>query len=192
MAEAASSRTFYSFSAEQRTETVRMAVQERRTLIERWQALDALEAAPWNERAACAASMLESQHSVADIGCGDMQLEKHLPASCRYIPIDVVARDQRTIIVDLNVDCLPQVSASSYAVLGVLEYLFEPERLLDCLNGTLVVRYNPINFNASHREEHGWVNHYTQQEFESNMHGRGWSKKETCRLDNQLLWKFLR
>ena len=103
---------------------------------------------------------------MADIGCGDMQLKSHLAAGCRYVPVDVVRRDVRTVVIDLNKQRLPDdLDVNAYVVLGLLEYLFDVPAFLNGLSGALVVSYNPVEGREYDRTEHGWVNAFSVAEF---------------------------
>jgi hypothetical protein len=77
----------------------------------------------WDGRARLAAEWLQAETGVADIGCGLMTLEPFLPAATTYVPMDLVRRDGRTLVVDLARDRIPEVACSAAVMLGVLEYL---------------------------------------------------------------------
>jgi hypothetical protein len=84
----------------------------------------------WETRARVAAAWLQGARAVVDLGCGAMALERHLVPGQGYIPVDLVARDARTLVVDLDQDPLPVVDADACALLGVLGYLSDPEAML--------------------------------------------------------------
>jgi hypothetical protein len=77
----------------------------------------------WQYRAYTAAAWIPQNSIVLDLGCGDMALEKELPSGCTYIPSDIVARDERTIVCNLNKQHLPELKVTHVTVLGVLEHL---------------------------------------------------------------------
>jgi hypothetical protein len=97
-----------------------------------------------------------------------MALERHLAPRQVYIPADLVARDERTRVIDLDHDDLSSVQADACALLGVLEYLFDAERVLANVSRRfprVVVSYNVrYGDDLTGRLEHGWVNHYTLAE----------------------------
>jgi hypothetical protein len=79
--------------------------------------------------------------------CGDMKMEKHLPPGATYVPLDVVARDDRTIVVDLNRKSLPAVDADFVLGMGVLEYIFDVPKLLRQLARQIpegLISYHPF------------------------------------------------
>jgi hypothetical protein len=107
----------------------------RETDFERWRDPKQLEAA-WEARASIAAQLILSGMRVADIGCGAMHLEAHLLFGCTYAPSDIVERDDRTVIVDLNAGQFPDTylhEADLCVMLGVWEYLYVPARTFAAL-----------------------------------------------------------
>jgi len=111
-------QSFYDHTEEQREALTLRSIAEKRSLTERWVSLGLEESSGWDTRAALAAKLLEDQFSVADLGCGIMLLEKHLDRAVGYYPIDIVARDERTIVCDFNKEVLPETDAGSVACLG--------------------------------------------------------------------------
>jgi hypothetical protein len=77
----------------------------------------------WRARIAHLASFIDTSGPVLDIGCGMMWLEPLLSRGNRYVPIDYVRRDDRTILVDLNAQPLPAIDAEFAFMSGVLEYI---------------------------------------------------------------------
>jgi len=97
-----------------------------RTDLERWADPARLEAM-WQARSVLAADLVPAGSRVLELGCGTMTLERSLPFGCSYQPCDVVARDERTIVVDLNTDGVPEAAVAVcdlVVMLGVWEYLF--------------------------------------------------------------------
>lgn len=183
---------FYDLSEEERIELTRKAMAERRTVIERWSALEQAEAAPWSERAAVASELLAGCASVADLGCGTMTLKRHLTPGTRYVPVDVVARDAETVVVDLNREPLPALGVDGTAALGLLEYLFDIPALFRRLSGVVVTTYNPVDLGHVDRRRHAWVNDYETAELEALFGEAGWSIAERRTLGGQRIWKLLR
>ena len=77
----------------------------------------------WKHRISHLASFIDTSGPVLDIGCGMMWLEPMLTRGNAYIPLDYIRRDDRTMVVDLNTDGLPEVDAEFVYMSGVLEYL---------------------------------------------------------------------
>lgn len=144
---------------------------EGRTDLERWADAAQLETA-WEPRSVAAAAFIPAGSAVLDIGCGAMALERHLPFSCRYQPADVVPRDGRTLVVDLNTDPFPAAAASEADVvtmLGVWEYLYDPDAVFKGLSKTgrpIVCSYCVRELLPStDRRALGWVNDFSSPEF---------------------------
>ncbi|MCW2284517.1 hypothetical protein M2323_002404 [Rhodoblastus acidophilus] len=186
---------FYELSSEERQALTETAIREKRTLLERWKALDKPEAQHWSARAALAAEFLKDHACVADFGCGTMDLAHHLLPQQRYIPVDVVARDSRTLVCDLNTQLPPDTGATAAALLGVLEYLHEPLLVLKHLQRRyklLVTSYcitdapNPL----SNRREHAWVNDFSEIEIKDLFIQAGWHVEDERLVDDiQKIWR---
>jgi hypothetical protein len=133
----------------------------------RWAAVDSLKPA-WGERAEVVAAVVGAVPTVLDLGCGRMDLERALAPGVRYIPADLVARDDRTHVCDLNRGEWPDVSAATVTLLGVLEYIFDPAALFKGLADRwprVVLTYSPAELApGQERRGHGWVNALTSAE----------------------------
>lgn len=186
---------FYDRSEEDRVALTEKAMAEQRTVLERWRALADPEAEGWNARAALAAAWLTQQDSVLDLGCGTMTLERYLQAGTRYYPSDVAVRDARTIVVDYNVQPPPHVDAKAVAILGVLEYLFDPLSFLRALSAQYsicVVSYcvtdapKPL----TPRRSHAWVNDFDRAGIEHLFELASWDIHKFQMIDDlQGLWR---
>lgn len=121
--------------------------------------------ANWSSRAELVGQLLTGSDTVLDIGCGMMDLERALPAGARYVPADIVARDDRTLLCDLNAGLLPDHPADVVTMLGVLEYCHDPLAVLKAIAARwrrLVLTYNPRDLDAGRdRRLHGWFNDLT-------------------------------
>jgi hypothetical protein len=102
----------------------------------------------WEDRARAAAAFVPPGSRVLDIGCGDMAVERFLPEGCVYLPLDVVARDERTMVIDLNRQRLPAIEADFVIGLGVLEYIYDLPALFRQLARQIpqgLFTYYPLN-----------------------------------------------
>ncbi len=101
----------------------------------------------WAKRAKIAARFIRPGDVVADIGCGGMALEAFLPEGCTYMPFDITARDERTVIIDLDVEPrLPPFKADVITCLGVIEHLrdrVESLRVFRERADRLILTFNP-------------------------------------------------
>src|SRR5262245_38486113 len=103
----------------------------KKTDFDRWSDIESLELA-WDQRAEVAAGFVPAGSRVLDIGCGRMALSRFLPNGCIYQPCDLVARDNRTIVCDLNAGQFPSAQAGGSDVivmLGLLEYIVDLDAL---------------------------------------------------------------
>lgn len=152
---------FEALSPDERRALARRAADAREPLRARWATMTRTVSEGWHSRAAAAAAWLDTASSVADLGCGAMTLERHLREGQRYVPVDFVARDERTIVLDLERDDLAPAAADACALLGVLGYLFDPLNVLRKVRSTygrVVVSYN-VQPEMGIRLANGWVNH---------------------------------
>lgn len=152
---------FGDLPAAQRSEQTRRLIGTSSSDLPRWSEPANLKSA-WKSRAKIVAALIAPGSVVLDLGCGAMDLEAELAADCVYLPADLVARDARTIIIDLNTGRLPNATADVVTMLGVLEYVHQPDNLFRSLArrwSRVVLSYNPADLdNERDRHSHGWFN----------------------------------
>lgn len=137
-----------------------VAAQE--TDVDRWSRRESFSP-QWAYRATLAAQLIPVHSRVLDIGAGAMDLERVLPEGCEYQPSDLVRRDERTLVCDLNRGEFPEgIQADVVSMLGVLEYINEPLALLRkirALNRPLVCSYSITDRRPDlDRASQGWIN----------------------------------
>jgi hypothetical protein len=137
---------------------------QKKTDFDRWSDAESLELA-WDQRAEVAAGFVPAGSRVLDIGCGRMALSRFLPGSCIYQPCDLVARDSKTIVCDLNAGQFPSAAAAEADVivmLGLLEYVADLDALFTHLRYSkcdLVVSYCVSDLSTDlDYTSLGWVN----------------------------------
>jgi len=150
------------------------ALNNRKTFAEPWE-----EVPDWPKRAEVAAAFAKPGYVVADVGCGAMAVERFLPENCTYLPFDIMKRDERTVVVDLNVDpVLPDFKADLIVCLGVIEYLFNGRDVLQAMLGRaprMILTYTPRKDESiAMRETRSWVVHSGVREFEAMVEESGW------------------
>jgi exopolysaccharide biosynthesis protein PssK len=139
------------------------------TDVARWSNADNLNDA-WRHRSERAATHVRDNATLLDLGCGKMMIETLLPANCRYVPVDVVRRDERTVVCDFNKGEFPPAGAADHiSLLGVLEYVNDPQAVWQWLGGVsarLILAYVPLrpSFPIERRAVMGWRNHLTRDE----------------------------
>ena len=143
----------------------------------RWADPDSL-AAGAKARAAAAAVMMAAGCRVLDLGCGAMALREVLPPGCAYVPCDLVARSEDTIVADLNQGQFPPGDYGAVAALELIEYLHEPGRVLaQCRQAapSLVLSYVPADAgDGPERRARGYFNDFTAGELEALLLAAGW------------------
>ncbi len=163
-------------------------VAARETDAERWSRRESLEP-QWGYRAGLAAQLIAAHTRVLDIGCGAMDLERALPEGCAYQPCDLVARDERTIVCDLNRGEFPDAQdADVVTMLGVLEYILEPLDLLmkiRALNRPLVCSYSITDRRPGmDRASQGWMNSFDFGGLQTLMAQAGFRLRHRQEVDN--------
>lgn len=143
----------------------------RTTDIARWRDAANLDPA-WGARAKLAADFIPAGAAVLDVGCGAMQLSGFLPGGCRYLPADIVARDARTIVCDLNAGQFPSAPGITHVTaLGVLEYLLDVPAFLAWLRQTrchAVISYCATDLAPElDRAALGWLNELSRRQIKT-------------------------
>ena len=115
----------------------------------------------WPARAKQAALLLESLQlpqgsTLLDLGCGNQTVRAMLPPGIEYRPFDRIQRTPDTTVVDLAVD-LPNATGDVVTILGVLEYLPDPRRILqwaarNCRH--LILSYNDCREPQRRAQQH--------------------------------------
>jgi hypothetical protein len=108
--------------------------------------------------------------------------------------VDVVARDERTIVCDLNKGEYPPTDGVSVvSVLGVLEYVSDPGpfwRWLSAVRRRVILSYVDLNpaFPIAARRAMGWLNHFRRDEIVGFAAGHGFAltSEERVSSDNTL------
>lgn len=109
---------------------------------------------------------------IIDIGCGAMHIEKYLPMGCTYKPYDVVKRDKRTELIDLNKGEFPKTKAyDQILLLDVLPYIDDVLSVLKSIKQSqqqALITYPCTNGkDTEERVRLGYVNHFTLEQFKT-------------------------
>ena len=179
------------------TERRKQVIEARQTDVARWSDPKQLEPA-WEARAVMAADFIGAGSRVLDIGCGAMALERHLPFGCSYAPCDIVARDARTTVADLNTQGIPAAAVAAADVvvmLGVWEYLYKPDEIFAAFaraRKPILCSYCDATLTTHlDRRALGWVNDFTLEEFINIARAHGYRAALTKQVDGlQYLVRF--
>lgn len=162
------------------------------TDLRRWS--DAAHLSPnWADRARFAARLVPAGLRILDIGCGAMDVER-LFAPSSYHPVDIVARDGRTTVVDLNRDIIPPsilTDIDIVTMLGVIEYIddIDPHlRAIASKGVQLLVSYNSTDrCQNNDRRGDGWVNDFTTNDIIRKLEQSGFEVQKFAVYDQQVI-----
>ena len=175
----------------------RRSIAARRTDIRRW--LNAGSYNPsWADRLDSAMPLIGDALWVADIGCGLQALRQRLAPAVTYLPMDLQRWTDDTVLCDLNAKQLPDDYLSVCdvcVVMGVLEYVYEPDWLLQRLAEhveALVLSYNPADRGAVDRPSNGWVNAFTADEILAVVERASFRIEAVSAYGDQILIKAVR
>ncbi|WP_398471778.1 polysaccharide pyruvyl transferase family protein, partial [Tardiphaga sp.] len=160
------------------------------TDMDRW-SNSALLSPTWAERCRFASRLVPAGLRILDVGCGTMEVERSFAPST-YYPADVVARDERTSVFDLNQDQIPRSLLNLVDIvtmLGVIEYIDELDSHLRSIasSGTRLL----VSYNSKERCEHvdrasnGWVNDFTTDQLVSKLQACGFNIRSFAVYDQQ-------
>lgn len=134
----------------------------------RWSKLETLLDS-WDERTKILASFITPNSAVLEFGAGRQVLKSFLPEGCSYYHSDIVMRDEKTLVIDLNEE-LPELPKVNYVVFsGVLEYVKDIEGVLKhCLkySDTILFSYATLESfsNLTNRRVSGWISDLSEKE----------------------------
>ena len=173
----------------------------------RWSSSESLEMW-WDERTRVIAGLVRPDSRVIEFGAGRRQLEKFLPASCRYTPSDLVDRGPGTIVCDLNRRPLPDLRhlCLNVAVFGgVLEYIADVPSLVLWIASigiqTCIASFDAIPDGLSfigklkeriRRYQYGYQNNLTEEQFLRCFEAANMKCKEKRVWTTQKIYRFVR
>jgi pyruvyltransferase len=176
----------------QATETL---ISEKKTDYSRWSDPASLMSA-WDLRTEKIAEFIGHDASVFEFGAGTGVLREALHDSCDYVKSDIVARDDETVVVDLNSDDFEPITDFDYAVFsGVLEYIHDVPKLVAYLSEYfqyVVCSYAVLESNTDSRRDHGWVNDYSMKLLIQTFKQAGFVLVDSSDWKTQKLFKFKR
>lgn len=177
--------------AEIRASTTGMLMACKATEAARWADFEAMRQGA-AERAALAARWIERGARVLDIGAGVMALRNALPPDCGYVPADLLPFDPATVVVDLNDGGFPKGAYDVVAMLDVLEFVHDVERLLKRAASAaprLIASYRPAEAMSIHkRRACGYFSDYTAAEFEALLDTTGWRVQDCTEAQDLRLY----
>jgi hypothetical protein len=162
---------------EERARLTEALIREQGTDKARWSEPGNL-ATQWDARAAMAAEWIPGGTHVLDMGAGAMALGTLLKPGCTYQPADVVARNERCLVADLNRGEFPAGRYDWITFLGVLEYVHDVGRTLHLAHAaadSMIATYCcQVGTEVLSRRGLGWVNDYDDAGFRALLAASGW------------------
>lgn len=173
-------------------ERISAAIVDGRTDLRLWSELPDEKSEKWSFRAERAAQIINGlgARSVLDLGCFRMSLERYLADTIAYMPSDIVRRDHRTLICDLNAEPPPAVEADVVSALGVLEHLKAPDEVMRRLAEhypLAVVSYNPLDLVPIGKARRHFLNDLSRDEA-ARLFSVAWEILSEEVLGHQVLW----
>ncbi|GEM_PF-1130583 len=158
----------------------RQLIKEKKTDCGRWSRWDMLgdEA---DLRAGVAGQLVPENSNVLDAGAGLMLLRDYIPESCTYTPLDIVARNRKTILADLNQQQFPEDKYDVVCALFLLEFIHNPQLLLDWAfdhADKLIFTYHPLlpGKDVTKRRAVGLFNDFNLNELKLMAEKSGWKE----------------
>ncbi|WP_134142265.1 hypothetical protein [Flavobacterium sp. S87F.05.LMB.W.Kidney.N] len=159
---------------------------EKKTDLQRWQNDDQLYR-DWDERTILLSSYIKPRASIIEFGAGNMILKNYLDNYKIYIPTDIVARFNETVVCDLNQGVISAVKKCDTAVFsGVLEYVYDINKVFEELGPTIkqiVLSYCCTDIVKLSRDKNGWLSDYTKSDLEEIF------KKHGFEIENYAEWR---
>lgn len=166
--------------------------------LARWRRVGS-EIPSWDERNARIGAMIPASSAVVDIGCGAQTLRRHLPAGCRYQPVDVIQHDPGVWVWDFNEGPFPRQDARFDVVVcsGVFEYARAPERFLRevaALAPRVILSFSSRDDVPStlQRRAAGWTNDLSAGELEKLVASVGLRSHKAGSWERQTIYELTR
>ena len=139
-----------------------------------------------------AAQFVSSGSRVLDIGAGHQSLRSVLPRDHSYYPADLIAVNDATILIDLNQGHFPSGSYDIGVLLGIAEFVHDPEKLLRNVRAAapaLVISYPCAGREQqSDRRQRGYFNDLTAESMAALLTSTGWRVDHHLPQDLEDFW----
>lgn len=133
---------------------------------------------------------------VVDVGAGSQVIRGLLAENCDYVPVDLVSRSPDTVVCDLNRDALPDLTADWLVGSGVVEYVFDVDRLLTWMASVaprIVFSYELADDETRYyRRARSWVNDFTAGQMCALLSRHGLTVVDTAHWKRQTIYWLVR
>jgi len=157
----------------------------------RWRRDQSLDVA-WHERSMLMVRDIPAGSRVVDVGAGSEVVRGLLPEDCHYVPVDLVPRSPDTVVCDLNRDALPDLTANWLVGSGVIEYVFDVDRLLSWMASVaprIVFSYELADDETRYyRRSRSWVNDFTADQMRVLLSRHGLEVVGTAQWKRQTIY----
>lgn len=168
---------------------------EKKTDLKRWQNNRELFL-DWDERTVILGSYILPNANIIEFGAGNMVLKNSIQHYKNYIPTDIIARFEDTIVCDLNKGIIQEVQMCDTAVFsGVLEYVYDIDRVFNELGITIkqvVLSYCCSDIVKLSRDKNGWLSDYTKRDLEEIFARHGFKVANYTEWRKQSLFNLIR
>lgn len=105
------------------------------TNVELWDHTARTRQPKWEDRARIIAHFIRPGDAILDLGAGDQKLQKYIPRTSRYIPVDCTGVLSNTFVVDFNKEFkLPEDAFNVIVAAGFFEYMRDLPAFLERLS----------------------------------------------------------
>jgi hypothetical protein len=147
---------------------IRKLRKAKATDFERW-SKDNVFHENWNERTQLLSNFILPNAAIIEFGAGSQVLKTMLTNYKKYVPSDIVKRNEETLVCDLNQPLVLDLSNFDTVVFsGVLEYVYDINSVFQYLQqnqiSQVVLSYCTTDLIASNRKLHGWLSDYSERD----------------------------
>lgn len=140
-------------------------------------------------RAGLAGQFVPEKMTVLDAGAGLMLLRDYIPESCTYIPLDIVARNRKCIVADLNQKQYPDQKFDVVTALFTFEFIHDVESFMVWALShaqILIFSYHLMlpGTEKNKRRSAGFFNDYQLHELEKLIQKTGWAIRSGVEINS--------
>ncbi len=139
-----------------------------------------------------AAQFISSGSRVLDVAAGQQSLRDVLPMEHSYFPADLLAMSDDTVLIDLNQGHFPSGTYDIGVLLGIIEFVHDPEKLLRNVRAAtpaIVISYPCADRELqSDRRQLGYFNDLTAESMATMLESNGWHLEQHLHQGFEDFW----